>query len=239
MEFLKLNQKLQIILEESSTVTKSCLSQILDYDETSMLIADLTYKAAPVAVPIGTVIEVLVLDHTCVYSFNTSVIGKQKTPPSLWLSLPETYRRIQRREYVRVNIKLPVVITLKGETEIDENCLNSNILAEQILQEGYFTTTSIDVSGGGIKIFGPVEFLPDTMLNMLLRLPMKEISTPVKVIRSELNTKISEHEFSPKEYAKFNYITALCFTDIEDSDRSTIIQLCFKRQLELRQRGIT
>jgi c-di-GMP-binding flagellar brake protein YcgR len=238
MEFLKLNQKVQIILETTPNVTKTCVSQIMDYDNTSMLIADPTFKAQPVNVPIGSVIEVLVIDTKCVYSFNTSVIGKQKNPPALWLSLPETYRRVQRREYVRVNIKLPVVVTIKGETTIADECLESNVLAESVLEDGFFSTTSIDISGGGIKIFGPLQFESDTIIKAMLRLPMKEIISNAKVIRSIPNTKISEKEFTPNEYAKFNYITALCFTDIEDVDRSTIIQLCFKRQLELRQRGI-
>lgn len=238
MEFLKLNQKVQIVLEEGQSLTKTCLSQIMDYDNSSMLIAEPTHRSQPVEIPVGSVIEVLVIDTKCVYSFNTSVIGKQKNPPSLWLSLPETYRRVQRREYVRVNMKLPVVINLKAETEIDDNCFNSNILAEQVSQDSYFNTSSIDVSGGGIKIFGPIKFQSNTTLSLILRLPMKEIITPAKVVRSEPNTKISEKEFTPEEFAKFNYISALCFQDIEDTDRSTIIQLCFKRQLELRQRGI-
>ncbi|MEW5819777.1 MAG: flagellar brake domain-containing protein [Cyanobacteriota bacterium] len=238
MEFLKLNQKVQVVLEENEIITKSCLSQIMDYDSSSMLIAEPQYRSQPVDIPVGAVIEVLVIDSKCVYSFNTSVIGKQKAPPSLWLSLPETYRRVQRREYVRVNMKLPAVINLKAETEIESDCLTANILAEKVYQDGYYSTTSIDVSGGGIKIFGPVQFQPDTIISIILRLPMKEIITNAKVVRSELNTKISEKEFSPDEFARFNYITALCFHEIEDTDRSTVIQLCFKRQLELRQRGI-
>lgn len=238
MEFLKLNQKLQIVIEESPNRMKTCVSQIMDYDSSSMLVAEPSYKGCPVVVPVGTVIEVLVIDAKCVYSFNTSVIGKQKSPPSLWLSLPETYRRVQRREYVRVNIKLPVVVTFKGDTEVEEECLNSNILAESVMDEGYYNSSSIDVSGGGIKVFGPVKFKSETTIKVMLRLPMKEIVTNARVVRSVANNKISEREFSPTDYAKFNYISAICFNDIDDADRSTIIQLCFKRQLELRQRGI-
>ncbi|MGD9581769.1 MAG: flagellar brake protein, partial [Vampirovibrionia bacterium] len=181
---------------------------------------------------------VLVIDTKCVYSFNTSVIGKQNSPASLWLSLPETYRRVQRREYIRVNMKLPVVVNFKAETEIDDDCINANVASEQIIKDGYFNTTCIDISGGGLKLFGPIKFVEDTLIKLNLRLPMKEIATTAKVIRSEINTKINQKEFTAKEYAKFNYITALCFSDIEDTDRSTIIQLCFKRQLELRQRNI-
>jgi c-di-GMP-binding flagellar brake protein YcgR len=238
MEFLKVNQKLQIVLESSPNSTKTCVSQILDYDNASMLIAEPSYKAQGVNVQIGTVIEVLVIDSKCVYSFNTSVIGKQKSPAALWLSLPETYRRVQRREYVRVNIKLPAVISLKGETLIKEECIHSNVLAESLIENGYFSTNCIDVSGGGVKVFTPLLFEADSVVKLMLRLPMKEIVANATVIRSDINTKISEKEFTPKEYAKFNYITALCFSDIDDADRSTIIQLCFKRQLELRQRGI-
>lgn len=238
MEFLKLNQKVQIILEENNNLTKSCLSQIMDYDDSSMLIAEPQHRSQPVNIPVGTVIEVLVIDTKCVYSFNTSVIGKQNSPSSLWLSLPETYRRVQRREYIRVNMKLPVVVNFKAETEIDEECLESNVSAEQIITDGYFNTTCIDISGGGLKVFGPIKFQEDTLVKINLRLPMKEIATTAKVIRSEANAKVSKKEFTPKEFAKFNYITALCFSDIDDADRSTIIQLCFKRQLELRQRNI-
>lgn len=238
MEFLKLNQKLQIVLEENKNMTKSCVSQIIDYDNSSMLVAEPTYKSQPTAIPIGTVIEVLAVDPNCVYSFTTSVIGRQAQPPSLWLSLPETYRRVQRREYVRVNIKMPILITIKGDTDVKYDSLTTNILAEDIYREGYFNTISIDISGGGTKIFSPIQFESDTILNMLIRLPMKEISTSARVVRSDLNQKISEKDMLPKDYAKFNYITALCFKEIEDADRSTIIQLCFKRQLELRQRGL-
>lgn len=239
MEFLKLNQRLQIVYDDGSNITKSCASQIMDYDNNSMLIAEPTNKANIIDIPVGTVIEVLAIDSKCVYSFNSSVLGKQTNPPSLWLSLPETYRRIQKREYVRVNVKLPIIVNIIAETEIAERCLTSNILSGPVIAEGFFTTSSIDISGGGVKVFGPLEFKANSIVKLMIRLPMKEITTSAKVNRSELNDKISQKDFDNHEFAKYNFITAFSYKDIEDSDRSTIIQLCFKRQLELRQRGIS
>lgn len=237
MEFLQSNLKVQLVFEESDTKAITCVSKILDYDSNSIQIQSPTYKGHKVNIEVGNTIEVLVIAEKCVYTFNTSIIGSQKANDSIWLSLPETYRRVQRREYNRVNIKLPITVCFPAD-KIYCKSFNNNASVELAIKEGKFDTSSIDISGGGFKVFGPVQIQSNSILDVKLRFPMKEITAKAKVIRSEANSKLSEEDFTPEEFAKYSFISAFSFTEIEDIDRSTIIQLCYRRLLELRQRGI-
>lgn len=79
------------------------------------------------------------------YTFITHVIKCENYPkPILQLALPDKIEKIQRRRYVRVDVKIPVKMRLYRE---DINYDEQN--------EPFFEATTVNISAGGLRIDCP------------------------------------------------------------------------------------
>ncbi|AOM82787.1 flagellar brake protein [Salisediminibacterium beveridgei] len=149
-----------------------------------------------------------------VYSFETQILGKvDRGIPMLVMKDPgkDSYLRIQRREYVRV------------ETALD--------VAVHPVKEGTkpFTTVTIDVSGGGAALVlqSNHQLKDSEVLNLWIAIPFRiggieYINTKAEIIRI-IDGK------SP--------IKCSCqFIDIDEGDRQKIIRYAFEKQLERNRR---
>ncbi|WP_077621713.1 flagellar brake protein [Sediminibacillus massiliensis] len=155
-----------------------------------------------------------------VYRFSTEIKEKKKmnNVPTLVLDYPgdEHLQRIQRRQYVRMEVTLDVSVH-------DPN----GILAP-------FTAVTQDISGGGISLLFPEhydEISHGTSLDLWLVLPMENsryeyIRTSAKAIRT-----ITRKEGQSK-------LLSLKFGDMNEKDRQSIIRFCFQKQLQSRKRGM-
>lgn len=145
-------------------------------------------------------VEVLVNINSGVLKFNTTI---QKIENNiLSLIIPEKYSTVQRREYPRIKINIPVTIEQK----------------EGIIKE----TNTDDISGGGMKIFSDKEI--ERGIEFVAKLKItngKNIKTIFKVLRTTKENQDNK-----------DFILSGKFADISHSDRTTIIQLCFRKQLE-------
>ncbi|QQZ11009.1 flagellar brake protein [Heyndrickxia vini] len=157
---------------------------------------------------------VFITENNVAYQFRTQVIGKvKKNIPLILLQFPpeETFQKIQRRQFVRVN----------SAVDISVNCKQSDC---------HFTTITEDVSAGGCAVILPkhIKLVQNDIGNMLLVLPMQSgeyhyIQTNFKIIR------INEEEKS---------IASIEFTDIQEKDKQLLFRFCFEKQLELRKKGL-
>ncbi|MED3650983.1 flagellar brake protein [Heyndrickxia sporothermodurans] len=157
---------------------------------------------------------VFITENNVAYQFRTQVIGKiKKNIPLIILQLPpkETFKKIQRRQFVRVNAAIDISI----------NCKESNC---------HFTTITEDVSAGGCAVLLPnnIKLVQNEIGNMILVLPMHSgeyhyIQTKFKIIR------INEGEKN---------IASIEFIDIQEKDKQLLFRFCFEKQLELRKKGL-
>ncbi|MFC7370493.1 flagellar brake protein [Fictibacillus iocasae] len=151
-----------------------------------------------------------------VYQFHSELIGRKvENIPLMVMSWPGegSVVKIQRREYVRVEVLLNVSI-LKNEEQLDP-----------------FTSTALDISGGGMLLSLPEQHgLQENMdISCRLQLPMqsgevKSVEIPCKVIR--LMPGIQQG----KERASVMYV------NITDHDQSVIMRYCFEQQLLARRK---
>ncbi|HEX7066419.1 MAG TPA: flagellar brake domain-containing protein [Bacillales bacterium] len=167
----------------------------------------------------GTVVSVFFTegDNTA-YTFEATVKGRKLgRVPMLVLECPDKsqFTRLQRREFVRISDSVDVAVH-----PIEERF-------------SAFTTTSFDLSGGGMAIRLPKNHgLKENMgLRCWVVLPMRSgkpsyLSLACKVIR------IFAHR---KESAE---LASLEFTSIKNSEQQQIIRYCFDREL-LRKRKHT
>src|SRR5690625_4380581 len=159
----------------------------------------------------------LVGDNNIVYEFNTTILGKKriKKIPVLFIERPksEDVKKIQRRNYVRLDTTLDVAIYSTDEEK------------EPLI------TRSYDISGGGLAVAADKHnnFKPDESIHITIVLPFKSnnfeyIETPGKVIRYFYGKEESIPKLSIK------------FTDISEEAREKIIKFIFEAQLEARRK---
>lgn len=140
------------------------------------------------------------------YEFEVKIIGREKSDniPMYKLSLPIDVRRIQRRNYVRV----PVLKTVKYKLEEEES---------------WCEATTLDISGGGMKIKARRKFKLNDKLVVKIETSSRVVETEVQIKRCE---KVITNE----------YIYGLEFTDINENRRDNIIKdvfLVMRKQREI------
>lgn len=137
-----------------------------------------------------------------VYQFESKLISKDSHHYFLKLQLPDQFKRVQRRAYVRVDINVKTIVHLDKDYE----------------------TKTKDLSGGGMSITLPkeVSLKVDDSLNTSLYLTNGDQVTEVKT-----NNKIVRLE--EKDNLLYVYLQ---FDEIDEADRTKIVQYCFKEQLE-------
>ena len=149
------------------------------------------------------------------YLFETEVIGRMiKTIPVIILPYPNPDKllRVQRREFVRVDAFLDAALDFPHS-------------------ESKFTTTTIDLSGGGCGIILPrkIQLENGELGKIHLVLPMQTgkneyLTLICKVVR------IFERDQ--------NRFASLQFLDVHDHEQQIIVRYCFDKQLEYRKKGI-
>lgn len=140
------------------------------------------------------------------YEFEVKIIGREKSDniPMYKLSLPIDVRRIQRRNYVRVQVLKTVKYKLEEE-------------------ESWCEATTLDISGGGMKIKARRKFKLNDKLVAKIETSSRLVETEVQIKRCE---KVNTNE----------YIYGLEFTDINENRRDNIIKdvfLVMRKQREI------
>ncbi len=147
------------------------------------------------------------------YSFTTRVSLRKKLNniPVLGLEKPkeEDFKKIQRRNYLRIEAVLDISVQI-----VDYH------------QHIPFTTTTVDISGGGAAIVVPknIKLEVDQIVHVWIVLPFSAndyqyINASAKVLR------IIEKERGLK-------IAPLEFISIKNKDRDEIVRYCFQKQVK-------
>ncbi len=133
----------------------------------------------------------------------------EKDPESIKIGFPGEVKILERREYVRVPLKVRAEVSYYSENSIEK--------------ETFFVSTR-NISGSGIC------FLHDKSLEGCENINCKiflndEISTPVKVQ--------CKHVYSRAAKIRYNifFLIALSYTYISENDLSRIMKECFKYQI--------
>jgi len=137
MEKLKLeiNNKLEVFYDKKNY--KSVIQDIRE-KEKEVLISIPVFDGEYLTLATGTIIEQIYYGNNNIYQFKTKILGRTKERNlSLYrLSLPYDIKKIQRRDYVRVNFVKII------------NYIN----AKDIENEKYKKALLLDLSGGGMRI---------------------------------------------------------------------------------------
>ncbi|PXW91715.1 c-di-GMP-binding flagellar brake protein YcgR [Streptohalobacillus salinus] len=165
--------------------------------------------------PKGTTFEAFYVgEQEAVFHFSTEIKGRKKANlPMLLLHFDEKkMKKIQRREYVRVDANIDIA------------------LEDQGMEIPSFSTLTSDISGGGVAVNlkDGIKVKPGTTFKtvLVLRTGPTEyhyIYATTEAIRTQQKKDHRTATLSMK------------FTDIDEKDRQKIIQYCFETQLKNRR----
>lgn len=212
MKGLSINNKLEIEIK-SGTYQGEYLTKVADIIEQGIVITGLYREGAPLPVRLDQPIKAYYTTDRAAYVFESRILKRANKPiPVLLIEKPESVKRIQRRDYFRLEVSGAVDLYQKESPTAEAE----KIAAAELL----------DISGGGIKIELEENFAADQILHVHL----KNILDKKKLIKSSIvrKTKVNAE--------LYNY--GLEFIDISDALREDIIQWIFAYQRKNRQRGL-
>lgn len=215
---LKVNQKAQLKVMDG-LYTGIYVSRVEDIGEDYIKLAMPIVKGEIIPLSIGTKVEVVVSDQDKAYGFTGLIRNRQISPvPMFTMKFPDKIRKIQRRNYVRIECSIPVqYAVIDNSEELDQDLV-------------FQTGRTLDISGGGLRLFTNHSLEQEQKLFIKLKLLKDdEIEIKGKVIRL---LDIDE------ETKKKRFIYGIEFIDINERDRDKIISFIFEKQRQLRRKGL-
>ena len=193
-------------------------SQVYDYSMSSkrMRLAMPSFKGRLIPLPKGTRAYVKVIDKGSLYVFQGTVLwsGKSKEDgfPSTIITIPEKVRRIQRRRFNRIPLKLVGKYRKDGEEE-------------------YKTFSSVDFSAGGMLIIVREELKVDEKIFITVKLkPGLELVEQPSLIRRDGGIKNMDGEILR--------LYGVEFLDVNLSLEKKLVRFVMEKEIEYRKKGI-
>ncbi|HEX3033457.1 MAG TPA: PilZ domain-containing protein [Bacillota bacterium] len=163
----------------------------------------------------GVAVKLVYVDQTAIYSFESvidSVISGTRGVFSI--ARPDHINRSQRRNFVRIDVNVPI-----------DYCQGDE---ENIFLAKNFSTVTRDLSGGGVKFESEVNLPVGTILDVVLTIPGKsKVAAVGQVVRC-----------FPLGGLRPKYSIGLEFIVIEKKDREQIIQFVFEFQRQQIKKGL-
>ena len=149
-----------------------------------------------------------------IYLATCEIVRVQKVPPSLIITKPAKTTRIQRRNFVRVDAKVPVTLFVEHKDG----------------KQTVIKSETLDLSGGGLLVYIPEHLALGTLLDIEIGIP----SGSTKPIRVRALCQVCRS----RKMKNDEYQIGLSFIEISEIERDDIIKYLFKRMRELRQTRI-
>ncbi len=194
-------------------------SQIEEVTSGGIVVSMPVSQGEVVSLPQGTAITVQFWDRYANYRFDTVVLGETRSGqvPVLLLRLPDHISRIQRRDFVRLEISCPVIFEIAALREQGK------------IASPVFTGHTANLSGGGMLLVTDLDLPPKTSLHLAVKLPGGLVVPAMGEVVRMIN------EIKTKDGAK--YWLGIRFTGLEEKDRQALVRFIFEEQRRLRREG--
>lgn len=207
MNPIKENQKIKIIPDKINRISTGVVIK----SGTDFFVAEINNSSF---VSQGLEPEILISFDDYMVMFTSKIFKIEQN--KVFFSVPLRFTFVQKREYPRVAANIPVLIKdSAGQSETEGVVKN--------------------IGGGGMQVFSPIKFKLNSILNVSFNLSGRnKINTSFEVLRVTDCTEDSD--YSSEFFAGFNnkdFIISGRFREISNFDKISIVQFCFKHQLEL------
>lgn len=216
-EGLKVNQLVEIEVGEDPNNKNSYRSRVEGMGDEGIYLAIPIENGSLISIHPGEVIRVNYqvkrdVNQVQIFSFIASVKSRQREPlPLMLIGYPETVTRIQRRNYLRVPVKLKVK------------------LYQEMAPENQWDGETVDLSGGGclIRTKIPSEVGDEVRVSFAIpKGPNYDIGSTVVRVEAK------------DEVGKPCYMVAVRFDNITERERDQIIRFLFEKQRESLKRRL-
>ncbi len=215
-KILKIGQLVHIEAMDSNDNPQRYSSRVEDLGDNIITLASPIKDRVPILLPLGSKVNVWYWDKVAVYTFRTTILDrKAEGVPVYILKAPDKVKRVQNREFVRVKAVLNVTLRYTNEQEYTKEieCKTRNI------------------SGGGIMLVinKPTDIMTGSEVFLKFNIYDKKVYSAGRVVRNywELDSKGVEYNILGVEY-----------TSISNEHRNIIVKYVYKKQVELRRKGL-
>lgn len=227
MDYLKINQQVEITVNEDPYSGKY-LCRVQDINDDEVLIDMPLSQGSIVPLRPESMVRVTYFGKDgVIYEFDSSFTRERvDNVPVMRMPIPNEIRRIQRRSYVRIEISLPVRIFIEDDLTKEVEIVECS---------------TIDVSGGGARLLLSKE------QNKIIASLLEKEEDDSKVLKMSILLREAADKYeSINCVARIvrvgeiinKHFYAINFEFIEEKSRDKIIAYIFKKQMELRNKGI-
>ncbi|AZR73857.1 hypothetical protein BBF96_10940 [Anoxybacter fermentans] len=217
---LTINTKIEIEVEDPNFEGKY-FSRVMDINDKELHIMAPAVNGELIPFRLNTPIIVTYVGERALYSFKSIILRRFKEPiPGFALRLPAEVKRIQRREFVRLEINIPLYYRLIDESE------KIPLESDSSGSRQYIKTYTLDISGGGVRFYS--DEIMEVNSNLEIKLGLKGIEEEVifgKIVRNQ-------------EKEEGGYEVGVAFESISSSVQDRIIGWIFDKQRELIRKGL-
>ncbi len=213
---LKIGQLVHIEITDYLGNSSRYPSRIENVGKDKITLASPMRNRVPIYVRIGTEVSIWFWDNVAIYTFNAVAISNDHEGVALFtIRKPDKIERVQNRDYVRVqtNIEVAVRITRDDDEELVVHCKTR------------------DLSGGGMMLVltKHIHVKKDADVYLEFDLDSERIQSMGLIVWNdwELDSEGIERN-----------ILGVKFTTLTESNRQNIVKYVYKKQIELRRKGL-
>lgn len=152
------------------------------------------------------------IKDNAVYYYSSQILSRQREDqvPLYQIQYPQLFERVQRRKFLR----LPCML------QINYRPLQPG---DEISQD-FYTSQTIDISGGGVKFYTDYDFSLGQFLEVELILPHYTLRTHARVVKTA-----GGKGFNDRDGGKW---AAVEFYQLHERERDTLVAFIFKKLRE-------
>ncbi|MFO7294587.1 MAG: PilZ domain-containing protein [Clostridia bacterium] len=216
---INVGEKIEVVVRgRLNADPKTCFSMVQDVpQDDELLITMPTIKGEPVVLAIGQRVTVNFFRERGQFYFEAEVMDRQQTEAIQLIRLKRVspIHRIQRRNFYRLKINLPVLFRLAEQ-------------GNQADGANYIKAYTVDVSGGGMRLLTDEELKPGQQLECRLSIGEKDF----------LELKGLVIRVGPCVEGHYRFEAGIKFVDILESERDRLIRFIFQQQRRLKAKGL-
>lgn len=213
-DIINIGEKLEIIVKRNSQEDIKGYSMLQDITSAGELVITQPMRdGVPIVIRPSDSIRVLFFKEEGCFAFDGRPINRFKIKNVDMISIRQisSIEKIQRRQFYRLKIVLPV------EIKILDNKEGSPIL------KGY----SVDISGNGLRLNIDQKLDVNSIIKCNIKLSSNEtLSVKGRVVRVALDNKLA-----------YKYDIGIAFVDIPNATQDRIVKFIFEKQRELISKG--
>jgi len=216
-QIMQIGEKIEVVMHNNSkSENRVYFSMVQDIPQEDEIIITLpVFKGRPVVLNLGQEVKINFFRESGQFYFIAEVTDRMESDSVRLVKLKQTspVYRLQRRNFYRLRIRMPVLITT-----VEENLQQNEV--------GYTKAYTVDISGGGIRILTNCELKPGQRVECAITLTEKQkLKVDGLVVRS--TASLSEG---------YKYDVGIKFTEILEAERDKIIQFIFEQQRKFRNK---